>query len=123
MAEQNRMTFSTRIAAGKLRQKIDILQPTGVQDSAGGISLADYTVLATVWASIEPTGGTETLAAGSETSVVTHRIEIRYIAGLNASMQVGFSGRKFQITAVENPDERTKKLYLQVVELNDSRQQ
>jgi SPP1 family predicted phage head-tail adaptor len=117
------MNFPTRIAAGKIRHRIDILQPTGAQDSAGGISLADYIVLQTVWASIVPTAGAEQLVAGSETSVVNYTLEIRYLAGLNSSFQIGYDGRKFQIIAVENPDGRNKKLYLSVVEIDESRQQ
>jgi SPP1 family predicted phage head-tail adaptor len=117
------MQMSTRFRAGKIRQRIEILQPNEVQDASGGTSLENYTVLACVWASIEALGGNEQLAAESFTSLVHHKIEIRYMDGINASQQVKFNGRKFQIEAVMNPDERTKKLVLQVVEINDSNQQ
>jgi hypothetical protein len=43
--------------------------------------------------------------------------------GVTAAMQVWFQGRQFQITSVQNVDERNKMLFLQCVEINDSRQQ
>ncbi len=43
--------------------------------------------------------------------------------GVTAAMQVWFQGRQFQITSVQNPDERNKMLCLACVEINDSRQQ
>lgn len=44
-------------------------------------------------------------------------------SGVNAAMQVVWQGRKFQITAVLNPDGRKKFLVLMCVEINDSNQQ
>lgn len=43
--------------------------------------------------------------------------------GVTAQMQVWFNGRQFQIQSVQNPDERTKMLLLQCLEINDSQQQ
>lgn len=117
------MTYSTRIAAGKLRQRIQILKSTGTQDSTGGTSLADYTTLATVWASVEPLSGSETLAADAQTSVGRFQIQMRYMDGITSALQVLFQGRKFQVENVSNPDGRQKKLYLQVVQIDDSVQQ
>lgn len=183
-----------RLRAGKLRHRIDIVTVNPTQDSTGGTDVNVNIVYAQRWASIEAVGGTETLAAGSQTSVTTHQIVIRYIGaapgwqtdfeydtgtvvrdkngylqqaqspggisqsaeltfnqtegqltedgnpsigtfnwlnlglaptrtGVTAAMQVWFGDRQFQITSVENPDERTKMLCLMCVEINDSRQQ
>lgn len=43
--------------------------------------------------------------------------------GVTSTMQVWFGDRQFQITSVQNPDERTKMLCLSCYEINDSRQQ
>jgi head-tail adaptor len=43
--------------------------------------------------------------------------------GVTAALQVWFQGRQFQITSVQNPDERNKMLALMCLEINDSRQQ
>jgi SPP1 family predicted phage head-tail adaptor len=115
--------FSTKIAAGKLRQRIQIVVPTNVQDDTGGTSLANNTVFADCWGAIEALTGNESFAASEFVSVASHRITIRYRPGITARMQVWFKGRTFQIAAVLNPNETTKKLILACTEINDSVQQ
>lgn len=44
-------------------------------------------------------------------------------SGVNAAMQIVWQGRKFQITAVLNPDGRSKVLVILADEINDSNQQ
>ena len=88
-----------------------------------GTSLADYTPVAGTWAEIETLDGDDALVAGAEMSQVVHLVKIRWMAGINASQQVLFNGRKFQIKAVVNSDERNKKLVLKCIEINESRQQ
>lgn len=184
---------SGRIAAGKLRHRIDIVRVSPVQDSTGGVSLSNDIIYANVWASVEALAGRETLVMESQASMVDHQVLIRYIGaapswqsgygyvagtlvkdsngylqlaqgdgisnvgaapvwnqivggltndgvpstglawknvgvappytGVTAAMQVVFQGRLFQITSVQNPDERSKMLALMCVEINDSRQQ
>lgn len=109
--------------AGRLRHKIDIVQPTDTQDSTGGFDISVNTVFANVWASVEALNGTDKFAAHEFVSEVSHQVTIRYLPGITASMQVWFSGRQFQINAVLNTDERNKLLILLCVEINDSRQQ
>ena len=183
---------SGRLSAGKLRHRIAIVKPSPVQDTAGGINLSANTVYVKVWAAVEDIGGTETNAAQSEVSIVTHQIVMRFIGaapswqpnflyvagtlvkdsngylqkaltdgvsladapvweategmytedgdpsigflwqnlgpapvhtGVNASMQVQWEGRQFQVEDVLNPDGRNKMLCLMCSEINDSRNQ
>lgn len=67
--------------AGKLRQRIDIVTVSSVQDSTGGFDLNADIVYANVWASVEPLGGTsgDKEGAGSIISSSTYQIVIRYI--------------------------------------------
>jgi head-tail adaptor len=67
--------------------------------------------------------GRDAVAAQSFSSIATHQISIRYMAGVVANCQVLFGARTFQIEAVLNPNELTKKLILLCVEINDSKQQ
>jgi SPP1 family predicted phage head-tail adaptor len=113
----------TRLQAGKLRQRIEIVQPSTSRDSMGGTTPGGGSSLGVVWASVETLSGRDALAAQAFTAVVTHRVTIRYMPGVLAKQQVIFGSRKFQIEAVTNPDERTKKLVLLCVEINDSQQQ
>jgi hypothetical protein len=70
---------SGRLQAGKLRHKIDIVVVNPAQDSTGGLDLSQDIVYANVWASVEPLSGSESLAAGSQMSVSTFQVVIRYI--------------------------------------------
>lgn len=111
------------LCAGRLRHRIDIVQPNfNDQDSTGGFNLSDFTIVATVWGSIQALCGEEKFAAHEFVSQVSHQVVIRYTSGINSGMQVRFQGRTFQIEAVLNPDERNKVLILLCIEINDSRQ-
>ena len=114
------MPSATRIEAGKLRHRIQLVQPTLVQDASGGIEEDQASIFATVWASIEALAGRELYAAQQKVSDVTHKITIRYMTGITAKLNVRFGNREFQIQAVENPDERTKVLNLLCLERDSS---
>jgi SPP1 family predicted phage head-tail adaptor len=111
------------IFAGRLRQRVQIVLPSGTKDSFGGSTPGGGESLGTVWAEITALTGREAVAAQSFTSIATHRVTIRWMAGVLAKCQVIFGSRTFQIEAVLNPDERTKVLHLLCVEVNDSTQQ
>jgi SPP1 family predicted phage head-tail adaptor len=111
------------LQVGKMRHRISLLQPSDVQDELGGTSLSGWTTFADVWASIEAVNGNEKFAAGEYVSKVTHRIVIRYQAGITSNFQVLYCGRKFQVLYVMNPTGRKHMLVLDCVEINDSAQQ
>jgi SPP1 family predicted phage head-tail adaptor len=121
------MPPAVRIRAGDLRHFIQILQQApGDQDSFGQPTVGDESPIATVWAKIEALSGRELYAAQQKVSQVTHRITIRYMAGLKSGMKVLFNDpgtgmpRKFQIQDVENPDEIPHMLWLLCMERDDS---
>lgn len=117
---------SARIAAGKLRWQIQIMQPTNEQSSSGDVDPAATSLFATTWASVESLMGRELYAAQQRVSEVTHKITIRYQPGVLANMSVLFSDpgdgrpRVFQIMAVQNPDETTHMLSLLCVERDNA---
>jgi SPP1 family predicted phage head-tail adaptor len=117
-------TNSPILQAGKLRHRIQIVQPDTTQDSAGGVSQADVKVLCTTWASIQALTGTEKFAAHEFISQVTHAIYMRYRTDftVDASMNVLYNTRTFKVEAVLDPDERRKMLQLLCIEINDSAQ-
>jgi SPP1 family predicted phage head-tail adaptor len=115
--------LSTRLQAGRLRHRIDIVAPTNAQDSTGGTSITDNTVYANVWAAIEAVTTKDNLAVASFVSQTTHKITVRYLPGVTSAMQIWFKGRQFQIVGVLNPDVRTKMLVILALEINDSTQQ
>src|SRR5512143_2305375 len=66
---------------GKLRHRVTIEQVAETQD-ADGAGLETWSTYATVQASIEPISGREYFAAQSTQADVTHRIVLRYMAGI-----------------------------------------
>jgi len=110
------------LMAGRLRHQIDIVRPSGAQDDTGGPVGSTTVVYAGVWATIEAVSGTEQLAASQFVSRVTHQVVIRYLDGIDTSMRVVFEGRTFRIQAVLNPDERTKSLVLECIEINSGKE-
>jgi SPP1 family predicted phage head-tail adaptor len=121
----------SRLRAGRLRHRLELVQPYGpAQDSTGGLSLVSMSPVLTTWGSIEAITGKDVLATNQFSSIITHKVTIRYrgsdqIAPVKivAKDQIWFKGRVFRVEAVLNPDERTKTLMLLCVEINDSAQQ
>jgi SPP1 family predicted phage head-tail adaptor len=114
------MFNDTRINVGKMREQISIVQPSTTQDAVGGTQLGGGTVLTTCWAEITALSGRDALAAQQYAELVTHQVVIRYLPGVASRQVVMFGARQFEIQAVINPDERTKKLILLCVEVNNN---
>jgi head-tail adaptor len=118
----------TNIEPGSLRHRIQIAQPSGAQDTMGGVSQnpAGWSVIRTCWASIEAWTGSHDLSAGQFTSKTSHWIVIRDPRDPeqtpNAQMYVWWNGRTFLIEAVLSPDEGHKLLVMVVSEINNSQQ-
>lgn len=113
---------------GRLRHRVQIVQPTLSQDSTGGWNISANNVILTTWASIEALTVSEKFAAKQFASQVSHRVIIRNPRsaapqGITAKMQVWYNGRQFQVEGVLNPDERPDALVLICMELNDSAEQ
>lgn len=119
------MPLPTSLEAGKLRHRIQIVAPSGGQDSFGGTPSTGWNVVKTAWAAIEGVSAKDGLAAGQFISTSTHKITVRYdtTISINASQNIWFKNRVFQIQGVVNPDERNKLLFIYCVEINDSTEQ
>jgi SPP1 family predicted phage head-tail adaptor len=96
---------------GKLRHRIAIEQVAEIQDSDGSV-IETWSAFADVQASLEPVSGREYLAAHSTQADVTHRINLRYLAGIVPKMRVNYDSRIFDILSVINVGERNRELQL-----------
>ena len=99
------------IQAGKLRNRIKIEQGAEAQNSFNEEVLT-WSTFATPSASISPLNGRELFDAQQRYAEVTHKVVIRYLAGVVPKMRVNFGGRLFDINAVLNIDERNIELQL-----------
>jgi SPP1 family predicted phage head-tail adaptor len=115
-----------RIRAGQLRHVVQIMQPTLAQDASGNIKPGEETPVATVRAAVESLTGRELYSAQQKVSEVTHKITMRYQAGIKAQQNAWFNDpgtgmpRQFQIQSVENPNEQRHVLYLLCIERDNS---
>ena len=96
---------------GKLRHRILIEQAAETRDADGSVIEA-WSAYATVQASIEPLSAREYFAAQSTQADVTHRINLRYLAGVTPKMRVSYGSRLFDILSVINVGERNRELQL-----------
>jgi SPP1 family predicted phage head-tail adaptor len=96
---------------GRLRHRIVIEAATATGDGAGGETLA-WSMVAALWARIEPAGAAERAVADHLAGVVTHEVTIRWRDGVGGGMRVAYRGRHFRFLAVHDPDESRRYLVL-----------
>jgi SPP1 family predicted phage head-tail adaptor len=101
--------------AGKLRNKIK-LQANTVSLDVEGNATDSWSTAATVSGSIEALSGREALTNAQLNSEVTHKVTIRYYAGLTTKHRILFGSRIFSINSVINPAEKNKELIIMAVE-------
>lgn len=97
-------------AAGALRERVTIQQPTEVADSQGGAALT-WSTLATVWAAVRPwvRGGAEYAQAAAVGAHADYEVEINYRTDVTPAMRLSWtpyagSAKTLQILEVVAPD-------------------
>lgn len=101
---------------GQLKHRITIQDLTSGVDSYGSAT-DQWTDVCTVWAGIFPLSGKAFFEAEMMNSEVSHKINIRYRAGIKPDMRVKFGSRYFQIISVINFQERNAEMQLMCREL------
>lgn len=101
--------------AGRLNKLISICKLVETQNEYGEAEKS-FTEVSQRWASIEPISANEHYINAKEQTQITHKIEMRYLQGLNEADIAIYNGRKFNIKSVINPKEKNEKLILMVVE-------
>jgi SPP1 family predicted phage head-tail adaptor len=99
------------VKIGKLRHRIAIEHVAETQAADGSV-LENWSEYVFAHASIEPISGREYFAAQTTQADATHRICMRYLAGIEPKMRVKFGSRIFDILSVINIDERNRELQL-----------
>lgn len=108
------------IDAGKLRRRITFQAYDGYLDDNGDIRKdldEHWSDVATVWGALDPISGREFYTAEQSQSEVTHKVRIRYRAGLETAMRIDLSGRKFEIQSIIDWEERHESMLLMCKEL------
>ncbi len=94
-----------------LRREVTLQSPVEITDGAGGFSVS-WSDVATVWADVRPLSGSEQWMARKLQSAITHRVTLRYRAGVTARMRILYGTRVFNIRTVINIDEANEFLEL-----------
>lgn len=107
--------------AGELRHWVTLQNPGAeVPDSEGGFTVTNVDLTpAQVYASIQPATARnlERIVANVEQSKASHIITIRYHPEVTTETRVVYGDRIFQVTGIQNPDERNIALLLACEEI------
>lgn len=97
---------------GKLRHRVSLQSATTVNDSYGQPTRT-WATYATVWALVEPVSGEESTLAMQLQGGTTHKITIRYRAGVSVGHRILYGTRIFNISAPPR-DEEERKIWLEI---------
>lgn len=84
---------------GTLDQRVSLERFTASQDELGQ-PIEAWSVLATVWAAVEPQAGREFIAAGAAQTELTTKVRIRYRPGITSADRVSHEGRVYDVQSV-----------------------
>jgi len=100
---------------GMLSNRIKVQVLTQSTDSQGGYTDA-WADLYTLWASIKQLSQREAFYGQQMESPATHRFMVRYVSGITTKHRVLFGSRTFNITRVNNLEEKNVWLEIDAVE-------
>ena len=93
--------------AGKLRERVTVQQASEVRNTLGETVLS-WSTFAERWASVEGVSARESLAFGQQQIDVTHRVRLRYLAGLTQNMRIQWRGRTLEIISLLEHNNRSE---------------
>lgn len=105
-----------RGSVGALRRRLILEAPVATPDGLGGVTQSYATVTA-LWAQVEWMSGGERWRAGRPEQFATHRIIMRWRAGVDAGQRLRDGERIFEIRAVDDPDGSRRRLVALVEEV------
>lgn len=107
------------IAAGELNRRVELHEEVASRGD-GGAAEFTLTLRATVWAKVEPGGGSQAERSGGELARQSCRFTVRKRAGLGPRWQVRYQGVFYLIEDVSEPVEGLNE-YLVITAYADER--
>ncbi|MBW8382217.1 MAG: phage head closure protein [Youngiibacter sp.] len=102
---------------GEMRHRIKI-QRIAITTNENGYEVESHEVVKTVWAKVSNLHGKEFFAAKAVQSDNTVKFTIRYISGLDQSMQILFQEKIYNITSIDNIRYRNEYIEIQAKEVD-----
>ena len=93
--------------AGRLRERV-IVQQASESRNALGETVQAWGTYSTVWASVEGVSARELLSAGQQQISISHRVRMRYLAGLTQSMRLQWRNRTLEIVSLLEHNNRSE---------------
>ncbi len=92
------------IDPGMLSHELALEEAIETPDGAGGFTTV-WTLVATIWARLEPIDPAREFWAGRDAAEQTHRVTMRFRTGVKQAMRFRKLTRLFPIIAVQDADE------------------
>lgn len=103
------------IDAGKLRTPVQFQRAARTPDGAGGATLSWQAIAgAPTRAHVKSLSGSERFASARVEATATHRLTVRYFAGLTEADAVVFAGKRANVRFIDNVEQRNRWLVLDV---------
>jgi SPP1 family predicted phage head-tail adaptor len=103
------------LRAGELRHKICIEEKVIRRDSFGA-EVVTWSPLLYGWAKIEPLTGREYFASRQTQTSTSHKMTMRYQAGIKSYHRISWDDRVFDIDTILNEEERNVELIIYATE-------
>jgi SPP1 family predicted phage head-tail adaptor len=91
------------LRAGDMWTRITIEQASSTKNEVGEAVLS-WTTFATVWAAVDSLSARETERFAETVGFMTHRVRIRYLAGITTAMRIQYRSRTLEIGQIMEKD-------------------
>lgn len=104
------------ITSGMLRTPVTFQRLTRTSDGAGGATQSWAAIAgAPTRGHVKSMSGSERFASARVEATATHRVTVRYFAGLTEADRVVFGGRLYSIKFINNIEQRNRWLIIDVM--------
>lgn len=93
------------INSGRMRERVTIQKPVDKQSPFGEATL-EWETLDEVWASVMNVSSRDYFAAQQAGTLTTHRVSMRFYAGMNPAYRLVWRGRTMEIVSVLEREDR-----------------
>lgn len=93
------------INSGRMRERVTIQRPTDRQNPFGEATL-EWETLGEVWAQVTNISARDYFAAQQAGTLTTHRVLIRFYAGMDAAWRLVWRGRIMEVVSVLEREDR-----------------
>ncbi len=93
---------------GSMRQRVEIQEFAAGTPNSYGEAKPTWRTVTTVWANVQPIGGSEPFQAGRVSAETTHTVDLRYVSWLTAKHRLRLDGVVLNVESAVNPDGRKR---------------